>query len=47
MEQIDHGPHKPNPKAPAALSQFAFLIGQWRFEARFKTPKGEWQRFRE
>jgi hypothetical protein len=45
MEQIDKTTDKPNPKAPAALSQFAFLIGHWRFDAKFKTPHGEWQTF--
>src|SRR5882762_136137 len=45
MEQIDQTTGKPNPKAPAALSQFAFLIGQWRFDAKFKSPKGQWQAF--
>jgi len=28
---------QPNPNAPAELSRFAFLIGQWRFDARFKS----------
>jgi hypothetical protein len=45
MEQIDKSSDKPNPKAPAALSDFAFLIGQWRFDAKFKSPTGEWQTF--
>ena len=45
MEQIDQSTGKSNPKAPAALSQFAFLIGHWRFDAKFKSPKGEWQTF--
>jgi hypothetical protein len=45
MEHIDQGTDKPNAKAPAALSRFAFLIGQWRFDAKFKSPKGEWQTF--
>jgi hypothetical protein len=46
MEQIDTGSDKPNPKAPAALSQFSFLIGQWRFDAQFKSPQGDWQMFK-
>jgi hypothetical protein len=46
MEQTDQRTDKPNPNAPAALSQFAFLIGKWRFDAKFKSPKGEWQTFR-
>jgi hypothetical protein len=45
MERINQSTDKPNPKAPAALSQFGFLIGQWRFDAKFKTPKGDWQTF--
>jgi hypothetical protein len=45
MDQIDQSTDKPNPKAPAALSQFAFLIGHWRFDAKFKLPQGEWQTF--
>src|SRR5258708_31325691 len=45
MEQIAQSTDKPNPKAPAALSQFAFLIGQWRFDAKFESPQGEWQTF--
>jgi hypothetical protein len=45
MANIDQGTDKPNSKAPAALSRFAFLIGHWRFEAKFKSPDGEWQIF--
>jgi hypothetical protein len=45
MEQNNPTTGKHNPKAPAALSQFAFLIGRWRFDARFRSPKGEWQTF--
>lgn len=36
---------QPNPNAPAELSRFAFLIGQWRFDAKFKSANGEWQEF--
>lgn len=36
---------KLNPKAPAALSQFAFLIGKWRCEAKLKSADGSWQAF--
>jgi hypothetical protein len=32
-----------NPKAPAALSRFAFLIGKWRCEAKLKSADGSWQ----
>jgi hypothetical protein len=35
----------PNPQAHGELSRFAFLIGRWRFDAKFKSPKGEWQTF--
>lgn len=36
---------KPNPNAPAELSRFDFLIGRWRFDAKFKSANGEWQAF--
>lgn len=36
---------KPNPDAPGALSRFAFLIGEWRCEARVRVPSGEWHTF--
>jgi hypothetical protein len=45
MDQVDQGFGKPNPNAPAELSQFAFLIGNWRCEAKIKLPSGEWQAF--
>ena len=32
---------KLNPHAPAELSQFAFLIGNWSFDARVKTADGQ------
>jgi hypothetical protein len=35
-----------NPNAPAELSQFAFLIGNWTFEAKVKTTDGQWQPFK-
>ncbi len=34
-----------NPKAPPELSQFAFLIGEWRCEAKLKREDGTWERF--
>jgi hypothetical protein len=34
-----------NPKAPAALSLFAFLVGRWRCEARVRLTDGAWQTF--
>jgi hypothetical protein len=45
MDEVDQRFGKPNPNAPAALSQFAFLIGNWRCEAKVKLPNGEWQTF--
>ena len=36
----------PNPKAPPELSQFAFLIGKWRCDAKVKSANGEWQTFK-
>lgn len=36
----------PHPQAPAALSRFAFLVGDWRCDARLKGPDGEWQVFK-
>jgi hypothetical protein len=34
---------KTNPNAPAALSRFAFLIGQWTCEASVRLAGGQWQ----
>jgi hypothetical protein len=34
---------KPNPKAPAELSRFAFLVGRYQGDVRLKLPSGEWQ----
>ena len=34
-----------NPNAPPALSQFAFLVGRFRCEARLKSDGGEWLTF--
>jgi hypothetical protein len=45
MEQNEQRVDKPNPNAPAELSRFAFLIGRWRFDAKFKSANGEWQAF--
>jgi len=36
---------KPNPRAPPELSRFAFLLGDWRCDARVKLPDGGWQAF--
>jgi hypothetical protein len=35
----------PNPNAPPALSQFAFLIGRWRGDAKVRSADGEWHTF--
>jgi hypothetical protein len=45
MEQNEQRVDKPNPNAPPELSRFAFLIGRWRFDAKFKSANGEWQAF--
>ena len=45
MKQHEQRVEKPNPNAPAELSRFAFLIGRWKFDAKFKLPDGEWQSF--
>lgn len=44
MDRVDQRFGRPNVKAPSALSQSAFLIGQWQCEARVKT-NGDWQTF--
>ncbi|HEY3205047.1 MAG TPA: hypothetical protein VGL03_15465 [Thermoanaerobaculia bacterium] len=43
MDHVEQEFGKPNPNAPAALSRFAFLIGNWRCEARVRLANGEWQ----
>ena len=35
----------PNPKAPPELSQFAFIIGEWRCDVRVKDDDGTWQTY--
>ena len=45
MKQHERRVEKPNPNAPAELSRFAFLIGRWKFDAKFKLPDGDWQSF--
>src|SRR5579863_1518769 len=45
MEQSEQRVDKPNRNAPAELSRFAFLIGRWRFDAKFKSASGDWQAF--
>lgn len=36
---------KVNSNAPRELSRFAFLIGDWRCEARLRSADGKWQTF--
>jgi hypothetical protein len=43
MDHITQEFGKLNPNAPAALSRFAFLIGNWRCEATVRLASGEWQ----
>jgi hypothetical protein len=45
MERNEQSADKPNPHAPPELSRFAFLIGRWRFNAKFRSANGEWQAF--
>jgi hypothetical protein len=43
MDPVEQPFGRPNPKAPAALPRFAFLIGRWRCEAKVRSAHGEWQ----
>src|SRR5215469_10198117 len=43
MHRIDHNPSKLNPNAPPELSRFAFLIGEWRCDAKLKRDDGTWE----
>jgi hypothetical protein len=36
---------EPHPDAPPELSRFAFLIGNWRCDAKVRINGGEWQTF--
>lgn len=45
MKPMEQTLSQPNPKAPPALSSFAFLIGNWGFEARWKASDGSVQIF--
>jgi hypothetical protein len=45
MKHLEQGVGRHSLNAPAELSRFAFLIEQWRFEARFKSSSEEWQAF--
>jgi hypothetical protein len=46
MHQVTREFGKLNPNAPAELSQFAFLVGNWTFEAKVKIADGQWQPFK-
>jgi hypothetical protein len=41
MHQPNHDFGQLNPNAPTELSQFAFIIGNWIFDAKVKTPDGQ------
>ena len=42
MDQSGQKFGKPNPKAPAELSQFSFLVGRWKCNASVRVVSGEW-----
>ncbi len=43
MDHVNHEFGESNPKAPAALARFAFLVGRWRCDAEVKAPHGDGQ----
>jgi hypothetical protein len=43
MERNQHEYGKLNANAPQELSQFAFLVGKWRGEAKLKREDGTWE----
>jgi hypothetical protein len=43
MEREEHQHGKLNPNAPPELSRFAFLVGEWRGEAKLKREDGTYQ----
>ena len=45
MKQFEQKIDKPNSNAPAALSRFAFLVGNFQCEAKLKSADGSWQTF--
>ena len=45
MEQLEQEFGSPNANAPRELSRFAFLIGDWRFQAGVEMPDGGLQTF--
>lgn len=45
MKRVEQEYGKPNPNAPPELSQFAFLIGEWKFDAKLKRKDGTQESF--
>jgi hypothetical protein len=45
MDEVHNELGALNPRAPAELARFAFLIGRWRCEAKVRSDNGEWQSF--
>ena len=45
MDPFGPEPGEPNADAPPELSRFAFLVGNWRCEARVRMDGGEWRTF--
>jgi hypothetical protein len=43
MDRYEHESGKLNPRAPEEVSTFAFLIGEWRCQARLKREAGTWE----
>jgi hypothetical protein len=43
MEPVGQEFGRINPRAPVALSRFAFLVGRWRCDASVELDSGEWQ----
>ena len=43
MDRDEQQFEKPNRNAPPELSQFAFLIGKWRCDAKLKREDGTWE----
>jgi hypothetical protein len=46
MHEVSQQFGKPNPNAPPELSQFAFLIGNWTFEAKVKMAEARSRPFK-
>lgn len=43
MKRVEQEYGRPNPSAPPELSQFAFLVGKWRCDAKLKRHDGTWE----